>query len=46
MAPDEILMAGMRPSATSRYTVALQTRSCSATSRTVSSRPVPRVRYV
>jgi hypothetical protein len=44
MAPDEILTARICPSATSRYTVALQTRSRSATSRMVRSRAVPRVR--
>jgi hypothetical protein len=44
MAPDETLTAGIRPSATSRYTVALLTRSRSATSRMVRSRAVPRVR--
>lgn len=44
MAPDEILTAGMLPSAISRYTVALQTRSRSATSGTVRSPHVLRVR--
>ncbi len=46
MAPDDTLTAGIRPSATSRYTVALHTWSRSATWRTVRSRAVPRVRCV
>lgn len=43
IAPDETLTAGILPSATSRYTVALLTRSRSATSRTVRRRAVPTV---
>jgi hypothetical protein len=40
IAPDETLTEGIRPSATSRYTVALLTRSRSATSRMVRRRDV------
>jgi hypothetical protein len=43
-APDDTLSAGIHPSATSRYTVARETRSRSATSRTVRRRGAPGVR--